>query len=92
MVLCFTIANYLATLGQNRFGYYLVPATAVVIAWLAVRILDWGGVPHADNPHPKVRQKVPLQRELAVMAVAGRSRARARKLAIWALVTLSLGQ
>ena len=52
LILCFTVANYLATLGQNRFGYYLVPSTAVVIAWLAVRILDWGGVPHADNPQP----------------------------------------
>ena len=35
LILCFTIANYLATLGQNRFGYYLVPSTAVVISWLA---------------------------------------------------------
>ncbi len=50
LILCFTVANYLATVGQNRFGYYLVPATAVVISWLAVRVLDWGGVPHAGNP------------------------------------------
>lgn len=71
LILCFTIANYLATLGQNRFGYYLVPATAVVIAWLAVRILDWGGVPHAANRQPRIRRMFPFQRELAVMAVAG---------------------
>jgi hypothetical protein len=71
LIVLFTIANYLATLGQNRFGYYLVPATAVVCGWLAIRILDWGGVPHADDPDPKVRQKLPLQRELAVVAVAG---------------------
>ena len=49
LILCFTIANYVATIGQNRFGYYLVPSTAVVIAWLATRVLDLGGVPHADN-------------------------------------------
>ena len=57
------MANYLATLGQNRFGYYLVPATAVVIAWLAVRVLDWGGVPHADNPKPRITPPLPFQRE-----------------------------
>ena len=71
LILCFTIANYLATLGQNRFGYYLVPATAVVISWLGVRILDWSGVAHADNPNPRVRTVVPFQRDLAVIAVAG---------------------
>lgn len=71
LILCFTIANYLATIGQNRFGYYLVPSTAVVIGWVAVRLLDWGGVPHAGNPNPKIRPRVPFQRELAVMIVAG---------------------
>lgn len=71
LILCFTIANYLATVGQNRFGYYLVPSTAVVISWLAVRILDWGGVPHADNPAPRLQRSLPLQRELAVILVAG---------------------
>ena len=71
LILIFTIANYLATLGQNRFGYYLVPSTAVVISWLAVRILDWGGVPHAANPNPTIKRPVPFQRELAVITVAG---------------------
>jgi oligosaccharyl transferase (archaeosortase A-associated) len=71
LILCFTIANYLATLGQNRFGYYLVPATAIVMSWLAVQVLDWGGVPHAGNPTPRVRTVLPFQRELAVIAVAG---------------------
>jgi oligosaccharyl transferase (archaeosortase A-associated) len=71
LIVCFTIANFLATVGQNRFGYYLVPSTAVVIAWLAVRILDWGGVPHAGNPEPPVRWPVPFQREIAVIVVAG---------------------
>lgn len=71
LILCFTIANYLATLGQNRFGYYLVPSTAIVIAWLAVQILDWGGVPHAASPAPKIRRLIPFQREIAVIVVAG---------------------
>ena len=57
LILCFTTANYLATFGQNRFGYYLVPSTAVVISWLAVQILDWGGVPHADNPAPTIKRR-----------------------------------
>jgi dolichyl-diphosphooligosaccharide--protein glycosyltransferase len=71
LILWFTVANYLATLGQNRFGYYLVPATAVVIAWQSVRILDWGGVPHAGNRNPSIRTRLPFQREIAVIIVAG---------------------
>ena len=71
LIVCFTLANYAATLGQNRFGYYLVPATAVVCGWLATKVLDWGGVPHADNPAPKIRRPMPFQREIAVIAVAG---------------------
>lgn len=71
LIVCFTVANYLATLGQNRFGYYLVPATAVVIGWLSARMLDWAGVPHADNPKPAVKARMPFQRELAIVAIAG---------------------
>lgn len=71
LILCFTTANFLATIGQNRFAYYLVPSTAVVIAWLATRMLDWGGVPHAGNPSPAPRRAMPFQRELAVIVVAG---------------------
>jgi dolichyl-diphosphooligosaccharide--protein glycosyltransferase len=71
LIVCFTVANYLATLGQNRFGYYLVPSTALVIAWLATKILDWGGVPHADNRDPRIKTVLPFQREIAVILVAG---------------------
>lgn len=71
LIACFTIANYAATVGQNRFGYYLVPATAVVSGWLATVILDWGRVPHADNPQPDTRHSFPFQREIAVILVAG---------------------
>ena len=71
LIVCFTLANFAATVGQNRFGYYLVPATAVVCGWLATRILDWGGVPHAGNPNRPARTLIPFQRELAVIVVAG---------------------
>jgi oligosaccharyl transferase (archaeosortase A-associated) len=71
LILCFTIANYIATLGQNRFGYYLVPSTAVVISWLAVQVLDWAGMPHAGNPDPRIKRPMPFQREIAVIAVVG---------------------
>ena len=71
LIACFTIANFAATVGQNRFGYYLVPATAVVCGWLATVILDWGRVPHAGNPTPGTRNSFPFQRELAVVIVAG---------------------
>lgn len=71
LILCFTATNYVATFGQNRFGYYLVPSTAVVISWLAVRVLDWGGVPHRDNPDPRPKNPLPFQREVAVIIIAG---------------------
>lgn len=71
LIVCFTLANYAATVGQNRFGYYLVPSAALVCGWLAARILDWGGVPHADNPAPRISRSFPLRREIAVVLVAG---------------------
>ncbi|MGE0043054.1 MAG: hypothetical protein AB7V01_17900, partial [Vicinamibacterales bacterium] len=61
-----------ATIGQNRFGYYLVPAFALTAAWLAARVLDWGGVPEAGRPAPAPGgHRVPFQREAAVLLVAG---------------------
>jgi len=71
LIVIVTACMFAATVGQNRFGYYLVPACAVVIAWLAVRVLDWGGVPHAGNPSPGIKATVPMQREIAVILVAG---------------------
>jgi oligosaccharyl transferase (archaeosortase A-associated) len=70
LIVCFTVANYVATIGQNRFGYYLVPSTAVLCGWLATVILDWGRVPHAGNPQPAAAA-FPFQREVAVIIVAG---------------------
>ena len=71
LIVIFTVANYVATVGQNRFGYYLVPASALVAGWLCARVLDWGGVPHADNPHPRATPSMPMQREFAIVLVAG---------------------
>jgi dolichyl-diphosphooligosaccharide--protein glycosyltransferase len=71
MILIFAIATLVATIGQNRFGYYLVTACAVLGGWLATELLDWGGVPHADDKTPAPRTRLPLARELAVIAVAG---------------------
>ncbi len=71
LIVIFTLVNYVATVGQNRFGYYLVPASALVAGWLCTRVLDWGGVPHAGNPQPRITPLVPMQRELAIVLVAG---------------------
>jgi dolichyl-diphosphooligosaccharide--protein glycosyltransferase len=54
----FTAAMFVATYGQNRFGYYLTPACAIVGGWLASRITEWGS---AASP----------RREIAIIAVAG---------------------
>lgn len=69
LVVIFTASVFVATIGQNRFGYYLVPAVAVVIGWLCARVLDWGGVPRRDHTSPVVRRLAPLRREAAVVAV-----------------------
>jgi dolichyl-diphosphooligosaccharide--protein glycosyltransferase len=71
LILVFTAAVFVATFGQNRFGYYLVTACAVMGGWLATVLLDWGGVPHAGDPTPAKRSRIPLAREVAVIAVAG---------------------
>jgi dolichyl-diphosphooligosaccharide--protein glycosyltransferase len=71
LVWLFAIAALVATIGQNRFGYYLVPAFAILSGWLAAELLDWGGVPHALNQKPVPRTRLPLAREVAVVAVAG---------------------
>ena len=34
-------------------------------------MLDWGGVPHADNPQPRLRRPLPLQRGDRRHPVAG---------------------
>lgn len=71
LTLVYATAVFVATIGQNRFGYYLVTACAVLGGWLATVLLDWGGVPHADNRAPVPGTRLPLAREIAVVAVAG---------------------
>jgi oligosaccharyl transferase (archaeosortase A-associated) len=69
LIWLFTAAMFSATLGQNRFGYYLVPACALVGGWLATRVLDWGGVTHAPELAPDAPRRLPLQREAAIVIV-----------------------
>jgi oligosaccharyl transferase (archaeosortase A-associated) len=71
LILIYAAAMFAATIGQNRFGYYLVTACALLGGWLGTTILDWGGVPHADDPAPIPWSRQPFARELAVIAVAG---------------------
>lgn len=71
VTLVYALTMFIATIGQNRFGYYLVTACAMLGGWLAVTLLDWGGVPHADDRSPTPRTSLPLARELSVIAVAG---------------------
>ena len=54
------VATFIATIGQNRFGYYLVTACALLGGWLADQILDWGDA-----------RRIPASRELAAVVVAG---------------------
>jgi oligosaccharyl transferase (archaeosortase A-associated) len=67
----FAMTMLIATIGQNRFGYYLVTAFAVLGGWLAMELLDWAGVPHAADPQPAPRTRMPFAREAAVIAIAG---------------------
>ena len=43
LVWVYVIFTFAATIGQNRFGYYLVTGCALIGGWLATRILDRGG-------------------------------------------------
>jgi dolichyl-diphosphooligosaccharide--protein glycosyltransferase len=65
----FVAAMFIATIGQNRFGYYLVTGCALLAGWLAAAALDWAGVPHSGDPQPVARTRFPLARELTVIAV-----------------------
>lgn len=42
VVVVWCLAMYLATYGQNRFGYYLVPIAAVIGGWLCALAIDTG--------------------------------------------------
>jgi oligosaccharyl transferase (archaeosortase A-associated) len=59
LLIVWTTAMYAATIGQNRFGYYLVPATAIVGGCIAARLILAG------------QRAGEWQRSAAVIAVAG---------------------
>jgi dolichyl-phosphooligosaccharide-protein glycotransferase len=44
VLLCwlFAVCTFVATIGQNRFGYYLVTACALLGGWICDQILRWG--------------------------------------------------
>lgn len=42
LVWVYGVATLVATVGQNRFGYYLVTGSALLGGWLCARVLDWG--------------------------------------------------
>ena len=65
LVWLFTAATIGATIGQNRFGYYMVPACALVGGWLADRLLALGESSAAATPARRW-----LQQSLAMTAVA----------------------
>jgi dolichyl-diphosphooligosaccharide--protein glycosyltransferase len=71
LILIFAVFTLVATVGQNRFGYYFVTACALLGGWLAMMLLDWAGVPHAGNREPTPQTRLPLARELAIGIVAG---------------------
>lgn len=62
LVLCwlYGVATFVATIGQNRFGYYLITACALLGGWVADQILKWGDA-----------RPVPASREIAAVLVAG---------------------
>ena len=60
LVWVYVLVTLVATIGQNRFGYYLVTGCALMGGWLATCILDWGW-----------RKNTPLARDAAMVVVAG---------------------
>jgi dolichyl-phosphooligosaccharide-protein glycotransferase len=69
LVWVFAVASLAATVGQNRFGYYLVPALAIVIGWLGGRVLAWSAWLREPPGEPR-HAAVLLQREMALSVVA----------------------
>lgn len=56
LVWLFTVSMFVVTLGQNRFGYYLVPACALAGGWLVSGLLAWGQVLTREAPGGRVRR------------------------------------
>jgi dolichyl-diphosphooligosaccharide--protein glycosyltransferase len=45
LLVTWSLAMYAATLGQNRFGYYLGLCLALLTGWVCARVLDWAWAP-----------------------------------------------
>jgi oligosaccharyl transferase (archaeosortase A-associated) len=45
LLMTWSLAMYAATLGQNRFGYYLALGLALLSGWMAALVLDWAWAP-----------------------------------------------
>jgi dolichyl-diphosphooligosaccharide--protein glycosyltransferase len=69
LLLVWTIVVLLATLGQNRFGYYLAIELALLGGWLSARALRWAGAAGAART-ARAGAKTPLRADLAVIVVS----------------------
>lgn len=65
----FGVVTFAATAGQNRFGYYLVPACALLGAWLADRLLAWRDLTSAEVVGPEARWRLAIQRNAGLVAI-----------------------
>jgi len=45
LLVTWSLAMYAATLGQNRFGYYLALSLALLSGWVCAVVLDWAWAP-----------------------------------------------
>ncbi|MFI5179385.1 MAG: STT3 domain-containing protein [Vicinamibacterales bacterium] len=43
LLLVWTVVCLMATIGQNRFGYYLAVELALLAGWISARVLVWAG-------------------------------------------------
>ena len=84
LLVIWSVLMYAATLGQNRFGYYLSLNLALLVGWACGTVLAWGWSPpaaarsRADGRRARERAGAPasgrlgpLRRLAAVAAVAG---------------------
>ncbi len=61
-------AMVLATLGENRFTYYLIVNVSLLCGYVSSWVLDWGGIPEPDKTGR--RRFTRLARTLSVAAIA----------------------
>jgi hypothetical protein len=66
LVCIYTAAMFVATIGQNRFGYYLIPGCAVLGGWMADRVLVLG-----ERERPRGDWRTRPLRLLPTVVVAG---------------------